>query len=157
MPVPRASRFVFCFICSGVVLFYAFFRRVFLKCGLHAALQERHLGSTRLLAWYPRPWSACCWLWYKLHRHCLLVSVVRMVRLALLMLFRIVKNSWGPGWGMKGFFEIAQANNECGICTTPSYPTGASLNVSFVVMSHAHVLMLRRLLTGTSTELLKGP
>ena len=34
----------------------------------------------------------------------------------------IVKNSWGEGWGMKGYFEITKKHNKCGLCTQASYP-----------------------------------
>lgn len=32
-----------------------------------------------------------------------------------------VKNSWGPGWGDKGFIHV-KSGNTCGICNVASYP-----------------------------------
>jgi C1A family cysteine protease len=37
--------------------------------------------------------------------------------------FFLVKNSWGPAWGDKGYLRIgAGASNVCGILSDPSYP-----------------------------------
>jgi len=34
----------------------------------------------------------------------------------------IVKNSWGAGWGNKGYFLIKRNNNECGLADCAAYP-----------------------------------
>jgi len=39
----------------------------------------------------------------------------------------IVKNSWGTSWGMSGYINIVQGQDECGINMAPSYPTGGSV------------------------------
>jgi len=44
----------------------------------------------------------------------------------------IVKNSWGPRWGVKGYIYISKDTEYskkgiCGILTQPSYPTGAKV------------------------------
>jgi cathepsin L len=35
----------------------------------------------------------------------------------------IIKNSWGPSWGLSGFMQLSKNSGDCGVTQQPSYPT----------------------------------
>ena len=37
-----------------------------------------------------------------------------------------LKNSWGSGWGERGFMRIARGNNTCGLASIGAWPTGVT-------------------------------
>lgn len=34
----------------------------------------------------------------------------------------LVKNSWGTGWGLKGYFKVARGKNACGVSRYNWFP-----------------------------------
>jgi len=39
----------------------------------------------------------------------------------------IVRNSWGPSWGIQGYIYMAKGSNQCGVATRTAYPTNTKL------------------------------
>lgn len=40
----------------------------------------------------------------------------------------IVRNSWGPGWGEKGYMRLGMGGNYCGVANVPVYPNVETKN-----------------------------
>ena len=38
----------------------------------------------------------------------------------------IVRNSWGAGWGEKGYARVIRGENACGLANSASYPTSVT-------------------------------
>lgn len=82
---------------------------------LGKAIQSRPISvaidATNLSAYKSGVFSNCA---TKLNHGVLLVGVVENSNW-------LVKNSWGSGWGVNGFFTV-KTGNTCGICNVASYP-----------------------------------